>query len=77
MIVNFWAKFLDLLPKRPKRVGTIETVVDATTYNVVLVGGGTIQATSLQTLTVGVKVYVQDGVIVGTAPALESIEIEV
>ena len=77
MIVNFWSKFLDLLPKRPKKVGTIETVVDASTYNVILVGGGTIQATSLQTLTVGTKVFVQDGVIVGTAPALATIEIEV
>lgn len=73
---NFWSKFLGLLPPSKKIVGTI-TSVSSGVYTIQLVDGGFIQATSVQSIAIATKVFVKDGVIIGTAPALPSLEIEV
>ncbi len=64
---NVFREFLDLLPKRPLYVGTVASLQPGGAV-VQVVGGGIIHARGAAT--VGQRVFVRDGVIEGTAPAL-------
>lgn len=64
---NPFRQFLELLPSRPLQVGTVSSVLGDVAV-VDLPGGGAIQARGQAT--VGVRVWVRDGVIEGEAPAL-------
>ena len=37
---SFWKRFVDLLPKAPRYVGTVVSVVSPGVYTVQLAGGG-------------------------------------
>lgn len=64
---NPFRQFLELLPDRPLQVGTVASVLGEVAV-VDLPGGGSIQARGQAT--VGMRVWVRDGVIEGEAPAL-------
>lgn len=64
---NPFRQFLELLPARPLQVGTVASVLGEVSV-VELPGGGSIQARGQAT--VGMRVWVRDGVIEGEAPAL-------
>lgn len=68
---NPFRQFLDLLPKRPRLVGTV-TAVDGDVATITLPGGGRTQA--LGQATVDQRVFVRDGVIEGEAPTLDYVE---
>lgn len=64
---NPFRQFLELLPSRPLQVKTVASVLGEVAV-VDLPGGGSIQARGQAT--VGMRVWVRDGVIEGEAPAL-------
>lgn len=64
---NPFRQFLEILPSRPMQVGTVVSVLGQVAV-VELPGGGSIQARGQAT--VGMRVWVRDGVIEGEAPAL-------
>ena len=74
---NFWQQFKDLLPNEPKLVGTISSNYGNGLYAVSLVGGGSVQAMSNTDRSIGDKVYITGKVIVGKAPDLPDVVIEV
>lgn len=65
---NLWAQFQALLNPAPLLIGTIETVRPDGLAVVILPDGGHIIARG--TGIAGAKVYVQNGVIQGDAPAM-------
>ncbi len=74
---SFWKRFVDLLPKAPRYVGTVVSVVSPGVYNVQLAGGGLMQATSPEEYVASDRVFVLDKKIEGKAPNLPSITIDV
>lgn len=74
---SFWRRFVDLLPKAPRYVGTIISVASPGVYTVQLAGGGLMQATSTDAYAVSDRVFVMDKKIEGKAPDLPSITIDV
>lgn len=73
-MANVYSEFLKLLPDSPLLIGTVESS-DGDNHVLTLIDGGTLTARGKAT--VGAKVYVRDGVIEGTAPALSQVIIEV
>ena len=71
-MLNPYAVFLDLLPKRPRMVGRVETVSGDAVSIVLEGGGGRIHA--IGQATVGQRVYVRDGLVEGEAPDLTYVE---
>lgn len=71
---NVYRDFLNLLPKRPRYVGTV-TASSATGAAVELSGGGVLYV--LGQATVGQRVFVRDGAIEGPAPVLDYVSAEV
>lgn len=74
---NFWRKFVDLLPKSPRYVGTIIAITSPGRYTVQIVGGGTLQAIGSTEYQVSDRVFVADKKIEGKAPALNQLIIDV
>lgn len=74
---SFWRRFVDLLPKAPRYVGTVVAVVSPGVYTVQLAGGGLMQATGGDEYVVSDRVFVLDKKIEGKAPNLPSITIDV
>jgi len=74
MLSNPHARFLALLPPKPRQVGTV-IAVDGEVATVELPGGGQLQA--LGAAVVNDRVFVRDGVIEGEAPNLTYISAEV
>ncbi len=66
-MLNLFAEFARLIPSAPLQIGTV-IVFDAGMATVELIGGGWVTARG--DATVGQRVFVRDGVIEGTAPAL-------
>lgn len=73
-MLNPYAALLALLPERPLLVGTVNAFADGIA-TVELPGGGLVTARGAAT--VGQQVFVRDGAIEGTAPALPVEVIEV
>lgn len=74
---GIWKKFVDLLPKTPRYIGTVISVDSPGRFTVSLVGGGTLQVSGGSEYTVSDRVFVEGGKIVGEAPALTTLTIEV
>lgn len=72
---NPYRALLDLLPEAPLLVGEVTAVNPDETRTVELPGGGEIRARG--TAVLGARVFVRDGLIEGTAPALTILTIEV
>ena len=64
---NMYRQFLDLLPPRPLQVGEVVDIQNGIA-TIELPGGGSLQARGNATL--GLRVFVRDGVIEGEAPSL-------
>lgn len=73
---SFWRRFVDLLPKTPRLIGTVVSISD-NRYVVQLTGGGMMQALGPTGYQVSDKVFVVDKRIEGKAPALTNLTIEV
>lgn len=71
-MLNPYAVFLDLLPKRPRVVGEVVLVSENMATVVIEGGGGRIQAVG--EAQVGQRVYVRDDLVEGLAPALTYVE---
>lgn len=74
MSYNLYRQFVQLLPDQPLQVGTVEQVSQGRVV-VSLPGGATVNL--LGDAAVGQKVFFRDGAVVGPAPALTTILIEV
>jgi hypothetical protein len=74
---GIWKKFIDLLPKHPRYIGTIITIESAGRYTVQLVGGGMLQVIGESGYQVADKVFIADKRIEGRAPTLTGIIIEI
>lgn len=74
---GIWKKFVDLLPKTPRYIGTIITVESVGRYTVQLVGGGMLQVIGESNYQISDRVFVADKRIEGRAPSLTGIVIEV
>jgi hypothetical protein len=72
-----WRKFVDLLPKTPRYVGVVLTVDGANRFTVTIVGGGLVTVIGSSEYSASDRVFVEGGKIVGTAPALTTLTIEV
>ena len=76
---SFWKRFVGLLPKSARYVGTVVSVISPGRYAVQLSGGGGIvQATAgVDEYVVSDRVFVTNQKIDGSAPTLPSITIDV
>lgn len=75
-MANIWTKFNTLLGKSPTIIGTIlSNDVAKNTSLVELIGGGDVRVTGIET--VGLKVFIKDSTIIGKAPNLTSVNIEI
>ena len=74
MAHNLYRAFLDLLPARPWQIGQV-SAVDGEVATVTLAGGGVLTARGAAT--VGQSVFVHDGAIVGEAPDMPVVLVEV
>lgn len=72
---NLWRQFEDLLPDSPLLLGTVATRHTDGTVTVELPGGGLLRVTGGGS--VGDRVFVRDGKVIGDAPTLPSVEIEI
>ena len=74
--MNLWKKFMDLFPKPPLVVGTIVSG-SAPYWDVDFVAGGTQRVfAGSGSYAIGNKVYVQDSKIVGPAPSLTDVLVD-
>ena len=71
-MLNPYAVFLDLLPKRPRQVGLVDSVSGDMATIILEGGGGVLQA--IGKTEAGKRVYVRDGQIEGEAPNLTYVE---
>jgi hypothetical protein len=71
---NILQAFRALLPKTPRRVGTVQ-IVGFGSVTLSVPGGGSVVV--LGEAKVGDQVFYRDGVVEGLAPALSAIDIEV
>jgi hypothetical protein len=74
---GFWKRFIDLLPKSPRYIGTVTSVDGDGLHTIQLTGGGFITCLSNTTFQVADKVFVTDKKIEGKAPSLPTEIIEV
>lgn len=72
--MNLYKRFLDLLPQRPRQIGTV-TSVYAGVAQIELLGGAT--TTAVGDAAQGQQVFIRDGAIEGPAPNLPVDNIEV
>ena len=74
---NFWRKFSDLLPKTPRNIGTVISVLGGDKYLVQLIGGGVVQVTSPSEYVVTDRVFIVNMKIDSKAPNLTPVTIEI
>jgi hypothetical protein len=72
---NVWRQFAQLLPESPLLLGTVLADHADGTVTVQLLDGGLLRVTGSGT--VSDRVFVRDGEVVGPAPTLPSVDIEV
>lgn len=72
---NLWRTFQDLLPDSPLLIGTVVTQHTDGTVSVQLLDGGLLRVTG--STATDERVFVRDGEIVGPAPVLPMVEIEI
>jgi hypothetical protein len=76
MARNLYRQFLDLIPRDPMFVGEVIEHHSDGTSTLQLPGGGMIRARG-QEVAVGERAFVQGGAVLGEAPALTDVTIEV
>lgn len=76
MARNLYRQFLDLLPRDPMFVGVVIAHHGDGTATLELPGGGMIRARG-QEVAVGERAFVQGGAVIGEAPDLTDVTIEV
>jgi hypothetical protein len=74
---NFWRRFADLLPKTPRNIGTVVSVLGSDRYVVQLMGGGVVQVTSSATFILADRVFITDKRIDSKAPNLPPVTIDI
>ncbi|ANH33837.1 hypothetical protein ACQCP0_23045 [Ralstonia pseudosolanacearum] len=72
---NLWRQFEDLLPDAPLLVGTVVTSHDDGTVTVQLLGGGLVRVTGAGEP--GERLFVRGAEVIGSAPTLPTVEIEI
>ncbi|AST26523.1 hypothetical protein [Ralstonia pseudosolanacearum] len=72
---NLWRQFEDLLPDAPLLVGTVVTRHDDGTVTVQLLGGGLVRATGAGEP--GERLFVRGDEVIGAAPTLPTVDIEI
>jgi hypothetical protein len=72
---NVWRQFAQLLPEAPLLLGTVLAQHADGTVTVQLLAGGLLRVTGSGT--VGDRVFVRAGEVVGPAPTLPGVDIEV
>ncbi|MBX9432388.1 hypothetical protein KY487_24445 [Ralstonia pseudosolanacearum] len=72
---NLWRQFEDLLPDSPLLVGTVVTGHNDGTVTVQLLGGGLVRVTGAGEP--GDRLFVRGSEVVGPAPTLPTVEIEI
>ena len=76
MGTNLWEKFKGVLPATPKIYGTVSLAVGSGEVQVTTPSGGVLQVLGTG-WSVGDTVWVQDGRVVGQAPALQHYDIDI
>lgn len=75
---RIWSAFAALLEPQKKEIGAVQLVYPDGSYLVRKLTGATVRRVEADAVyAVGNRVFVQDGRIVGNAPALKSVVIEV
>jgi hypothetical protein len=77
---NPYSQFIDLLPKTQRWLGEIVGVAPGNKYEVTVLTGGTapnVYVTGTGTYSSGDNVFVENGIIVSTAPPLRTITTEI
>ncbi|MEC7120592.1 MAG: hypothetical protein VXW65_11925 [Pseudomonadota bacterium] len=74
---NIFKRFIDLLPKQPRMIGTVIVVHGGGEYTVQLNGGGTLRVTARESYNINNRVYVVDQRIDGLAKNLPTVTIDV
>ena len=74
MAGNIYQQFLNLLPRRVRRVATV-VAIEGDVATLELPGGGLL--TAVGSGAVGAQVFVRDGVIEGEAPPMAIVVIEI
>lgn len=74
---GIWRKFVDLLPKTPRYIGTIVSVNSPGRYTVQLIGSGLLQVIGSTEYQAADRVFITDKKIEGKAPSLTTETIEV
>ncbi|AXV82226.1 hypothetical protein [Ralstonia solanacearum] len=72
---NLWRQFEDLLPDAPLLIGTVVTRHVDDTVSVQLLGGGLVRVTGAGEP--GDRLFVRGTEVVGSAPTLPTIDIEI
>jgi hypothetical protein len=72
---NLWKQFQDLLPTQPILIGTVITIHSDNTISVQLLGGGVLRVSG--SAAENTRVLIQGGRVLGPAPDLPQIEIEI
>ncbi len=72
---NLWRQFEELLPDVPLLLGTVATAHANGTVTVELLDGGLLRV--IGNSAEGERVFVRDGQVIGNAPDLPSVEIEI
>ncbi|RAA05619.1 hypothetical protein DOT66_21735 [Ralstonia pseudosolanacearum] len=72
---NLWRQFEQLLPDAPLLVGTVVTRHDDGTVTVQLLGGGLVRATGAGEP--GERLFVRGAEVIGPAPTLSTVDIEI
>ena len=75
-MANPWKHLKSLLPDAPLLIGTVEAHLSGDLSSLQLLGGGVITARG-QSVAVGHKAFVRNGLVEGNAPDLEGVIIEV
>lgn len=76
MATNLWEKFKGLLPDSPRQVVTVSLHNSDGTSTVTTASGGTMRVMGTDVV-VGALAYVQGGVMLGAAPAIQHFDIEI
>lgn len=75
-MANPFKKLKDLLPDSPLLIGTVDAHIGGDQSAITLIGGGQVVARG-QTVPVGQKAFVRNGIVEGQAPNLSAVVIEI
>lgn len=73
---NFWAQFLSFLPSEPTLIGTVVSV-SGEVHIIELLDGSLIEASSTSAFAEGARVFCKKGLVIGEAPELDEVIIEI